>query len=139
MHSDWADIFCYRIPDSGGVAGKGYLRRVGSRQGSEPRHPPAPGICGDKSRSARFLSTAHGLYHAFLSVLPVGRGELTPGWTSYHKRLLYQTYEVTDLLRTGPNALGIALGAGWYKGLRGYKHTRNNCGIRTAFGGQPAI
>lgn len=87
-------------------------------------------------REAWLLSTAHGLYHAFLNGLPVSLDELAPGWTSYHKRLLYQTYEVTDLLRTGPNALGIALGAGWYKGLMGYKHTRNNYGTRSAFGGQ---
>jgi alpha-L-rhamnosidase len=30
----------------------------------------------------------------------------TPGWTSYNKRLQYQTYDVTPLLKTGTNAVG---------------------------------
>lgn len=87
-------------------------------------------------REAWLLSTAHGLYNVFLNGQRVSQDEFSPGWTSYRKRLLYQTYEVTDLLRPGRNALGAALGAGWYKGLMGYKHTRNNYGTRTAFGGQ---
>ena len=38
---------------------------------------------------------------------------LTPGWTSYDNRLLYQTYDVTSLIREGDNALGAILGDGW--------------------------
>lgn len=90
-------------------------------------------------REAWLVASAHGLYHAFLNGAHIGEDELTPGWTSYHKRLLYQTYGVTDLLREGDNALGVMLGAGWYKGMMGYKHTRNNYGTRTAFGGQLII
>lgn len=87
-------------------------------------------------KEAFLLSSAHGIYHAFLNGRQVGTDELSPGWTSYHKRLLYQTYDVTGLLQQGENALGVMLGAGWYKGMMGYKHTRNNYGTRTAFGGQ---
>lgn len=87
-------------------------------------------------REAWLVSTAHGLYHVFLNGRRVGRDELAPGWTSYNKRLLYQTHEVTNLLHPGKNAIGVMLGAGWYKGLMGYKHSRNNYGTRTAFGGQ---
>ena len=87
-------------------------------------------------KEAWLISTAHGLYHAFINGRRVSQNELSPGWTSYNKRLLYQTYEVTNLLQSGQNAIGVALGAGWYKGLMGYKHTRNNYGARTAFGGQ---
>ena len=42
--------------------------------------------------------------------------QFTPGWTSYHKRLLYQTYDITDLLVSGDNTIGVILGNGWYKG-----------------------
>lgn len=87
-------------------------------------------------REAWLVCTAHGLYHAYINGSRVSQDELAPGWTSYNKRLLYQSYDVTSLLQSGANTLGIMLGAGWYKGLMGYKHTRNNYGTRTAFGGQ---
>lgn len=90
-------------------------------------------------KEAWFVSSAHGIYHAFLNGTKIGKDEMSPGWTSYNKRLLYQTYEVTDLLTEGTNTLGIMLGAGWYKGLMGYKLTRNHYGIQTAFGGQLLI
>lgn len=87
-------------------------------------------------REAWLVASAHGLCHVLLNGRPVSRDEMVPGWTSYRKRLLYYTWEVTDLLCPGANALGVMLGAGWYKGMMGYKHTRNNYGTRTAFGGQ---
>ena len=36
---------------------------------------------------------------------------MTPGWTSYNRRLLYQTYDVTALLHPGTNRRGAMLGA----------------------------
>ncbi len=39
---------------------------------------------------------------------------LMPGWTDYAKSVLYNTYDVTDLVHEGENALGIALGHGMY-------------------------
>jgi hypothetical protein len=39
-----------------------------------------------------------------------------PGWTSYHHRLRYQTYDVTPLLREGENKLEVLLGNGWFRG-----------------------
>ncbi len=75
--------------------------------------------------------TALGLYQFYINGKRVGEDELTPGWTSYHKHLCYQTYEVTDLLQEGDNVLGAMLGAGWYKGKMGFLHLRNNYGTRT--------
>ena len=46
-------------------------------------------------RRARAYVTSHGLYQLFLNGQRVGDAELTPGWTSYNKRLQYQTYDVT--------------------------------------------
>jgi alpha-L-rhamnosidase len=37
-------------------------------------------------------------------------------WTDYSQRIEYQTYDVTDLLVGGENAIGITLGAGWFNG-----------------------
>jgi hypothetical protein len=45
----------------------------------------------------------------------VGEDLLSPGWTNYRKSVLYDTHDVTSLLRVGsPNAVGILLGAGMY-------------------------
>jgi alpha-L-rhamnosidase len=41
---------------------------------------------------------------------------LAPGWTSYNHRLYYQTFDVTNLLSSGSNAIGAILGDGWYRG-----------------------
>jgi alpha-L-rhamnosidase len=66
-------------------------------------------------RSARLSITALGAYQAFLNGHPVAPNTLlAPGWTDFHKRVLYQTYDVTSLLSPGPNALGVLLGGGWY-------------------------
>ncbi|GGO50265.1 alpha-L-rhamnosidase [Streptomyces daqingensis] len=69
--------------------------------------------------SARLYATAHGLYTATLNGSQVGDHVLAPGWTSYHNRLRYQTYDVTDLLREGENTLEVLLGNGWYRGRIG--------------------
>ncbi|MFE1957878.1 alpha-L-rhamnosidase [Streptomyces sp. NPDC059479] len=65
---------------------------------------------------ARLYSTALGLYEAHLNGERVGEDRLAPGWTDYHKRVQYQTYDVTALLKPGANALGATVAAGWYAG-----------------------
>lgn len=65
---------------------------------------------------ARLYITAHGLYEAHLNGQRVGDEWFTPGWTNYDKRLQYQTYDVTNLLQDGTNAIGVRLGDGWYRG-----------------------
>jgi alpha-L-rhamnosidase len=73
-----------------------------------------------KIRSAIAYITAHGLYEARINGARVGDAYLTPGWTSYNKRLQYQAYDVTSLLKKGANAVGATLGSGWYRGGVGY-------------------
>lgn len=67
-------------------------------------------------KSARLYITSHGLYETHINGKRVGDEYLTPGWTSYNKRLQYQTYDVTGLLKQGSNATGALLGDGWYRG-----------------------
>lgn len=90
-------------------------------------------------RSAYICITALGLYQLYLNGEKVGDDELTPGWTSYHKRLLYQTYDITQKIKTGDNVLGAILGAGWYKGTMGFLGERNNYGKQTALFAQLVI
>ncbi|QHQ60333.1 family 78 glycoside hydrolase catalytic domain [Anaerocolumna sedimenticola] len=87
----------------------------------------------NKVKEAYAFTTALGLYKFYINGKKVGTDEMTPGWTSYNKRLLYQTYDITDLLNTGKNAAGALVGAGWYKGTMGFIGARNNYGDQTAF------
>lgn len=65
-------------------------------------------------KSARAYIVAAGLYELSLNGSKVGDHFLDPAFTDYGKRLLYVTYDVTQLLHEGENALGVILGNGWY-------------------------
>ncbi|WP_100407594.1 alpha-L-rhamnosidase [Bacillus solitudinis] len=71
----------------------------------------------EEIHSARVYITSLGLYQLNMNGRIIGDALLTPGWTSYHHRLQYQTYDVTKNLAKGNNALGILLSEGWYKGM----------------------
>jgi len=81
-----------------------------------------------KISNATAYITAHGLYEAYLNGKRIGDAYLTPGWTSYNKRLQYQTYNVTDLIKSGSNAIGVMLGNGWYRGYIGFNDNNNYYG-----------
>lgn len=66
-------------------------------------------------REATAYITSHGFYEAQINGGKVGDAYLTPGWTSYNKRLQYQAYDVKALLKQGDNAIGVTLGSGWYR------------------------
>ena len=83
-------------------------------------------------RTARVYVTSLGLYEAVINGRRVGDQVFTPGWTSYDTRLQYQTYDVTDLLRSGDNAIGALLGDGWYRGHMTWSMSRNTYGERLA-------
>ena len=80
---------------------------------------------GKKVKAATAYITAHGLYEAQINGKRVGDAYLTPGWTSYNKRLQYQAYNVTDLLKNGANAIAVTLGDGWYRGNFSFDQRRN--------------
>src|SRR6266498_2086403 len=75
---------------------------------------------------ARLYVTALGVFEAQLNGVAVGDHVLDPGWTSYNHRLRYQTFDVTDLLREGSNAMGAMLGDGWFRGRLGFGGGRRN-------------
>jgi len=83
-------------------------------------------------RRARAYVTSHGLYEMSLNGRRVGDELFTPGWTSYNKRLQYQTYDITPLLTQGRNAVGVSLGNGWYRGTLAWEGNRNIYGTRLA-------
>ncbi|HEY3268831.1 MAG TPA: glycoside hydrolase family 78 protein [Armatimonadota bacterium] len=89
--------------------------------------PPAPFMRREfripgRVEKATLSITALGLYEAHINGHRVGDDIFAPGWTDYHKRVYYRTYDVTDLVHAGENALGAILADGWacgYVGLGG--------------------
>ncbi len=67
-----------------------------------------------KIQRARIYVSGLGYYELHLNGQRVGDQVLDPGWTTYSKRVLYSTYDVTAQLQRGQNALGLMLGNGWY-------------------------
>jgi len=84
-----------------------------------------------KIASATAYITAHGMYEAQINGSRVGDAYLTPGWTSYNKRLQYQVYDVTKLLTKGNNAIGIIAGNGWYRGFLAWGGNKDVYGKKT--------
>ncbi|MBO7335665.1 MAG: family 78 glycoside hydrolase catalytic domain, partial [Lachnospiraceae bacterium] len=84
-------------------------------------------------KSARLYISALGLYEAHINGNRVGDFVLAPGSTDYRKRVQYQTYDVTALLREGKNELTVFLADGWYRGSIGAKGFTDVFGSVTAF------
>lgn len=63
---------------------------------------------------ARVYIAGLGYYQLFVNGQRVGDRELDPLWTDYTKRVLYTAYDVTDMLKNGPNVIGVRLGNGWF-------------------------
>lgn len=76
--------------------------------------------------SAVLYLTALGVYEAYINGKRVGDYVLAPGWTVYEKRLQYQEYDVTDLIREGENEINVTVGKGWFASpMPGWKDTED--------------
>lgn len=64
--------------------------------------------------SARCYMSGVGYYEAFVNGERLGTHVLEPGFTDFGKRVLYLTYDITDILKKGSNSVGVQLGNGWY-------------------------
>ncbi len=79
-----------------------------------------------KIKKATLCASSMGNYALYLNGERVGKGVLTPGWTSYNHRVQYQTYDVTDLLKVNKkNRVEITVGQGWAVGYIGYPPAAN--------------
>jgi alpha-L-rhamnosidase len=81
-------------------------------------------------KRAVLYGSALGLLELRLNGEKVGNEYFMPGWTDYAKRVYVRGYDVTNLLRSRANALGIVLGDGWYAGYVGYGGRRNHYGSK---------
>lgn len=84
-----------------------------------------------KVKKARLYITACGLYEGYLNGRRIGSAVLTPGATDYRKRVQYQTYDVTEMIRTGENQIELRLADGWYRGSVGAWGRKNQYGTQT--------
>lgn len=66
-------------------------------------------------KQATVYVTGLGNYELFLNGKKVSEDVLTPAMTDYRKRVLYNTYDVTQQVAYGNNAIGILLGNGAFR------------------------
>ena len=55
-----------------------------------------------------------GQYEAHINGREVTDAVLMPGWSDYRKRIFYDSFDVTSLLKPGENVIGVMLGNGMY-------------------------
>ncbi len=65
-------------------------------------------------KKATLFVSGLGHYEMSLNGEKVGDRFLAPGWTDYEQHCLYNTYDITDSLKVGPNVMGVWLGNGFY-------------------------
>lgn len=78
-----------------------------------------------KINSAKLYVTAMGNYAAYIDKKRVSDAVLTPGFTSYNNRILYQEYDVTDILKNN-SVIEIGVGQGWAVGYIGFGRRSNH-------------
>jgi alpha-L-rhamnosidase len=79
-------------------------------------------------KSARLYATALGAYEMFINGERVGDEILAPGWTDYRQRVVYQTYDVTEMIAHGENSISAQLAPGWYETPLEWFQQPNNYG-----------
>ena len=84
-----------------------------------------------KIARARLYATAHGVYDVTVNDTRLDSFILAPGVTDYRKRIQYQTYDVTELLRES-NSFELRLGDGWYRGSVAAYGVTNVYGTQTS-------
>ncbi|WP_448248786.1 family 78 glycoside hydrolase catalytic domain [Thalassotalea agariperforans] len=78
-------------------------------------------FAGDKNskqaiKQARLYITSKGVFNAYINGKKVSEDVMTPGWTPYLQRIETLTYDVTEMLNIGENALAATVAEGWYTG-----------------------
>ena len=68
----------------------------------------------EQPEDAVLFATGLGQFNAWINGKRVGDHFLDPAWTDYDKQVQYLTFDVTDMLRCGQNAIVLEIGNGWY-------------------------
>jgi alpha-L-rhamnosidase len=81
-------------------------------------------------KHATLYATALGWFDARLNGTRVNNTFFDPGWTDYSRRVYYRAYDVTELVHSGANALGVDLADGWFSGYVAWGHKRDYYGTK---------
>ena len=93
-----------------------------------------------KVASARLYATARGIYECSMNGKRVTEEYFAPGASQYDSHLMYQTYDVTDLVQEGENGLGCILASGWWSDSFSFRlYNYNYWGDRPSFLGRLVI
>lgn len=74
-----------------------------------------------ENEKAILYVSALGIYEVSINGKKVGNALLTPGSTDPRKRVQYDAYDVSALLKEGENEISVLLADGWYRGSIGAK------------------
>jgi alpha-L-rhamnosidase len=128
------------VPASGLKIGNGNYMIDGGQNGmfavADPGKNSAPMLRTEFKTSlktikdARLYVTARGIYEIFINGKRVGDDYYNPGLTQYNITHLYQTYDITNLIANGENAIGAMLSEGWWSGLLSFGNIWNHFGDR---------
>lgn len=80
--------------------------------------------------AARLYVTSRGIYEFYVNGARVGTDYFAPGLTQYNVTHMYQTYDVTGMIKAEDNAMGALLGEGWWSGLLSFGEIWNHFGDR---------
>jgi alpha-L-rhamnosidase len=83
-----------------------------------------------KIEGARLYVTARGIYEVYLNGKRVGDDYYNPGLSQYNITHFYQTYDVTNMVKPGENAIGAMMSEGWWSGLLSFGSIWNHFGDR---------
>lgn len=70
--------------------------------------------------SARLYITAKGVFDVAINGQDVSDDVMPPGYTPYKKRIETITYDVSNLIESGQNTIGVEVAAGWHSGRLGW-------------------
>lgn len=85
-------------------------------------------------KSAKIYTTSLGIHDVFINGKRVGHtsendemifDELKPGWTDVRHLVYYLTYDITDYLYGGNNAIGAYVASGWASGVIAHNRYHN--------------
>ena len=88
---------------------------------------------------AKLIITAAGYYKASINGTAIKNNVLDPAWTDFSKRIYYTEYDVTSLVKTGDNCLGVVMGNGFFNPLPLRKWGRRDLRKDLAVVGKPGF
>lgn len=83
-------------------------------------------ITEEEIKKGRLYITSRGIYDCRINGNRVTDTYLNPGVSQYDKHIMYQTYDITDLLQEGDNGIGVTLASGWWCDAQTFVQTNYN-------------